>query len=354
MDGDIVQTVQSCHICQQYRPAPPPTPLQPWKWPSHPWSRLHLDYAGPFLGHTFLIVVDAHSKWLEVFQMPASTSRATIQQLRALFAQFGLPQTIVTDNGPCFSSEEFTFFLKNNGILHLKSAPYHPSSNGLAERAVQTFKQGMKKFTDGDLRDRLSRFLAHYRTTPHTTTGVCPAELLLGRRPRTRLDLLRPSVSTRVDHKQLQQKQVHDDKARVQNFSVGERIYTWQYGRGAKNWVPGQIIEQMGSVSFRVELSNGTVCQRHQDQIRKRHDPVDTAPMPTMVEPPDQDTSVPSSATVTLPEQPRSDELPSLSPQRPDSTEHSHPQATVVEEALTTRRYPARDRWPPDRLTYDS
>ena len=163
----VVARYGSCHIWQQYRPAPPPTPLQPWKWPSHLWS--HLDYAGPFLGHTFLVVVDAHSKWLEVFQMPASTSRATR-------AQFGLPQTIVTDNGPCFSSEEFTLFLKNNGILHLKSAPYHPSSNGLAERAVQTFKQEMKKFTDGDLRDRLSRFLAHYRTTPHTTTGVCPEE----------------------------------------------------------------------------------------------------------------------------------------------------------------------------------
>ena len=129
-----------------------------------------MHYAGPFLGHTFLVVVDAHSKWLEVFQMPASTSRATIQQLlpastsratiqqlQALFAQFGLPQTILTDNGPCFSTEEFTLFLKNNGILHLKSAPYHPSSNartGCTEWAVQTFKQGMKKFTDGDLRDR--------------------------------------------------------------------------------------------------------------------------------------------------------------------------------------------------------
>ena len=163
----------------------------------------------------FLVVVDAHLKWLEVFQMHTATSRATIQQLQALFAQFGLPQMIVTDNGPCFSSEEFTLFLKNNCILHLKSAPYHPSTNGLAERAVQTFKQGMKKFTERDLRDRISHFLAHYRTTPHTTTGVYPAELLLGRRPRTRLDLLRPSVSTRVNHKQLQQKQAHDDKARV-------------------------------------------------------------------------------------------------------------------------------------------
>ena len=149
-----------------------------------------MDYAGPFLGHMFLVVVDAHSKWIEVFMMSAATSRATIQQLRALFAQFGLPQSVVTDNGPCFCSEEFTSFLKNNGILHLKSAPYHPSTNGLAERAVQTFKQGMKKFINGEVKDRVSRFLAHYRMTPHTTTGVSPAELFLGQRPCTRLDII--------------------------------------------------------------------------------------------------------------------------------------------------------------------
>ena len=190
------------------------------------------------------------------------------------------------------------------------------------------------KLTDGDLRDRISRFLAHYRTTPHTTTGVCPAELLLGQRPCTRLDLLRPSVSTRVNHKQLQQKKAHDDKARV--FSVGEEIYTWQYGRGKKNWVPGQIVEQMGAVSFRVELNDGTVCQRHQDQIRRRYDSVDTTSMPTIVEPQDRDTSMPP-ATEPLPELPSSDDL---SPQRPDYTEHSHPQAPVVEEAPTTRHYP--------------
>lgn len=65
-------------------------------------------------------------------------------------------------------SDEFTEFLKRNEITHITSAPYHPSSNGLAERAVQSFKQGMKKFTQGNLTDRLARFLYHYRNTPHT------------------------------------------------------------------------------------------------------------------------------------------------------------------------------------------
>ena len=75
---------------------------------------------------------------------------------------------------------------------YITSAPYHPSSNGLAERVVQSFKQGMRKFTKGTLTDRISRYLFHYRNTPHTTTGVTPAELLLGRRPHSRLDVVQP------------------------------------------------------------------------------------------------------------------------------------------------------------------
>ena len=131
---------------------------------------------------------------------------------------------------------------------------------------------------------------------------------------------------------------------------MGERIYTWQCGRGAKKlgaWT-NRRTNEFGIIPGGIERWN-----RHQDQIRKRHDPVDTAPMPKIVESSDQNTLVPS-ATATLPELPSADEVPSLSPQRPDSTEHSHPQAPVVEEAPTTRRYPARDRRPPHRLTYDS
>ena len=109
-----------------------------------------------------------------------------------------------SDNGTAFTSSEFQEFLRSNGIEHLRSAPYHPSSNGLAERAVQTVKAGVKRLK-GSLEVRLSRFLFKYRVTPQATTGIAPAELLMGRRLRTHLDLLFPTVQERVQGKQREQ-----------------------------------------------------------------------------------------------------------------------------------------------------
>ena len=111
--------------------------------------------------------------------VPSTSSQATIKALRPIFATHGLPEIIVSDNGSAFTSEEFQEFVKQNGIRHLRSAPYHPASNGLAERAVQTFKNAMKKATTSDLETHLTRFLFQCRITPHTTTGVSPAELLM-------------------------------------------------------------------------------------------------------------------------------------------------------------------------------
>lgn len=76
--------------------------------------------------------------------------------------------------------------------------PNNPASNGLAERAVQTFKEGLRRNTEGSMDTRISRFLLQYRSTPHSMTGMSPAELLFGHRPRTLLDLIVPDVSNRV------------------------------------------------------------------------------------------------------------------------------------------------------------
>ena len=136
----------------------------------------------------FLLVVDAKSKWIEVFPMSSTTASTTIRALRFLFPTHGLPEVIVSDNGPQFVAQEMKDFLKSNEIRHCLSSPYHPASNGEVERAVRTFKESMKTMKDepGTQADKLARFLLSYRTTPHTATGCTPTELQMGRRIRTR------------------------------------------------------------------------------------------------------------------------------------------------------------------------
>ncbi len=102
----------------------------------------------------FLVVVDAHSKWIEAVPTNQScTSVTTITKLRSIFATFGIPEMLVSDNGAAFTSTGFENFMIKNGIRH------HAAPNGLAERVVQTVKQGLLKQTQGDLMAKLSRFL---------------------------------------------------------------------------------------------------------------------------------------------------------------------------------------------------
>ena len=97
------------------------------------------------------VLVDAYSKWLEVKTLPAASAKTTIRCLQDIFATHGLPERIVSDNSSVFASDEFRFFLKENGISHTTSLPYHPASNGRAEQVVQCFKQSMRKSSGGSL-----------------------------------------------------------------------------------------------------------------------------------------------------------------------------------------------------------
>jgi hypothetical protein len=108
-----------------------------------------------------------------------------------------------------------------------------------------------------------------YRLTPQSTTGISPAELLLGRRPRSRLDLVKPHLADRVEARQRRQQQTHNATARNRCFKVGDRVYSKHFGQGQR-WVPGTIAEVTGPVSFLVKLGNGQLVRRHQDHIRVR------------------------------------------------------------------------------------
>ena len=107
MDHQIEETVKICPECQQAQSAPPTAPLCSWQWPTWPWSCIHIDFAGPMNNQTFFVIVDAHSKWIEVFKMNSTTATASIEVLRTTFAHYGLPESVVSNNGPPFCSSEF-------------------------------------------------------------------------------------------------------------------------------------------------------------------------------------------------------------------------------------------------------
>ncbi|XP_049524984.1 uncharacterized protein K02A2.6-like [Dermacentor silvarum] len=202
IDGDIEKKVRACQRCQETRPEPPRARLHPWEYAKNPWSRIHIDFAGPFQGTVFLLVVDAHSKWLKVFPLKSMSSATVCRKLRALFAVHGVPDTVVSDNGTAFCSEEFQVFMRDNQIRHVRVAPYHPSSNGQVERMVQETKQVLRRMSGGDMDTKLARFLLSQHVLPHSTTGKSPAEMLMGRRLHTALDKLHPDLLGEMMDKQ--------------------------------------------------------------------------------------------------------------------------------------------------------
>ncbi len=267
IDAEIETMTRSCIPCQMSAKNPKKAPLHPWEFPRRPWQRIHLDFAGPFQQRMWLVGVDAHSKWPTVIPVNSTTTDATITILRHLFALHGLPKQLVTDNGPQFTSVEFREFCQIHGIQHILTPPYHPASNGEAERLVQSFKGAMIKAVKGggDKDLALAKFLLQYRVTPHPTTGRPPCELLMGRHLRTKLDLLRPELVTDVERCQ-NRDVVRKNGKNCRTFHVGEQVKVRNY-TGSEKWVLGTVTKILSPVSYRVKVTNDLNWKRHVEQM---------------------------------------------------------------------------------------
>ena len=175
LDKDIENHGKSCESCQAVKSNPTAAPLHPWVLPNAPWTLIHVDYAGPFLGKMFFVVVDPHSKWPEVLVMNFTTSQSAIEALRTLFGCYGLPTQLVSNNGSQFISSEFVHVLRSNGVKNIRSAPHHTSSNGQTERFVQTIKKSLKasRYDGRSLSHRLAEFaIALHLMLPLTVLQV--------------------------------------------------------------------------------------------------------------------------------------------------------------------------------------
>ncbi|XP_039762474.1 uncharacterized protein K02A2.6-like [Pararge aegeria] len=333
LDNDLERMCSACRTCGEVADLPPKAPVVPWSWPSNPFDRVHIDFFS-FRNITYLILVDAYSKWIEVSPMSTTTASNTILKLKEIFSRFGICRVLVSDNGPPFSSEEFKLFLKNNGIKHVTSAPYHPASNGEVENAVRTVKRSLKK-ADVEkicIFSFLHRFLLDYRNSIHGTTGDTPARLVFGRHLRSRLDLLKSGIVESVSDRLQQRALAKGGTFRC--WVEGDKVWAKDF-RKNKSWCSAIIIGRKGQNMYEVETVEGLRWNRHTDQLRS-NSAVD-----------DRDTS-------TRDGQPTVSAQAALADYTIAGNGYSAMDVDVGESHIVTSPVPnKRDRRPPDRFGYD-
>jgi len=233
VDSDVADTVKVCQTCQQALNSPPKRVVTPWPRAQSPWERVHLDYAGPIKGKYFLLGVDSFSSWPIVKLVTNLTAETLITHVRYMFSEYGKHHVIFTDNGRQFVSGAFEDFLRENGVRHLKTPPWHPASNGVIERTVQTFKRLLSKFQCGDVHAPLARVLYSMRTSPSSRNGKTPAESL-GRPFRTHLTQLHPEFDLSLEAAQ-----------HVSALRPGECAWILKYTTNSAKWIPGVIIKKL-------------------------------------------------------------------------------------------------------------
>ena len=262
MDNEIEEMVRSCTGCAFTSKCPVKTDLCSWPKPTKPWSRIHVDYAGPVSGEYYLVVVDAYSKWPEVLPVRNPTTSQTVAELRQLFARFGSPEILVSDNGTQFTSGCFEEFCRQQGIVHLRSPPFHPQSNGQAERFVDSFKRSLQKAEgEGPTLETLQKFLMTYRSTPNPQThdGSSPAEIIFQRRMRTPHDVIRPTP--RIEPQRDQSMERHFNRrhgTQPRSFHPGQIVLVRDYRCRHTPWKIGRVIHRRGQVIYEVQVGGLT------------------------------------------------------------------------------------------------
>ena len=274
IDQQIEDYVKKCEVCQSLQQATPHESYVPWSWPTRRWQRISMDF-GTFEKQHLLIIQDAHSKWPEVKIVPDTEATTVIEVLRTLFASFGIPEEILSDNGQPFSSKEMAQFLAKNGVVQTFSPTYHPQSDGATENEVKNVKVAVrkqlldKKTVGRTLQHKVDAWLFTYRNTPHTVTGVSPSELFLGRRVRTPLSMLQPSNILKLKMKEAQEKKKAEQRAKISVYQPGDLVWVRNQSHKKIKWVKGIVECTISSVSYNVQ-ANSRVRQVSVSHLRKR------------------------------------------------------------------------------------
>lgn len=276
IDKDIEYWCRNCENCKLKNRTTKECPNFTWPATSFPFERIHIDLF-MFNNMNFLIVVDDFSKWIEVFVLQKTTAGHVIEKLKYFMSIFGFPKILVSDNGPQFSCNEFQSFCKVNGVKYCACPIYHPASNGLAERAVGTVKESLKKNDRNKLtiQQKLLNILFKYRNTPQSATGISPVNLLFSYKPRTFFSYLQNDIKESTNKGRTNEYKVRKLKefntvkrSKYFELKVGEKILYCGEGNNYVKWKIGFVIKRESWLIYIINV-NGLRKRVHRNQLRK-------------------------------------------------------------------------------------
>jgi len=271
LNQDIEQMVKTCGPCQRHQRQNMAEPLLSHSLPTRSWQKVSTDLF-ELNKKDYVVIVNAYSNYPEVINIPSQSSKTIINVMKTTFARHGIPHEVMSDNGPCYISQEFAQFAKDWDFRHVTSSPNFPQSNGLAEKTVQTVKSIMKKCQE-DGEDPHMGILA-YRTTP-LDVALSPAELLMGRQLRNNLpvssdSLKRPASVKRVlswkQDQRKKQKYYHDNHSvkPLPEFEPGQNVRI----RNGNVWSgTGQAVKKVAPRSYLVKSENGAHYRRNRRDL---------------------------------------------------------------------------------------
>ncbi|UYV67096.1 K02A2.6-like, partial [Cordylochernes scorpioides] len=278
LDREIEEMVYKCRICQESQPSQRKEPLIPHEIADYPWQKVAIDFF--YLDQSvFIIIVDYYSSFPEVIKVASTSAKEILPVLKSTFARHGIPEIIITDNGPPFTSQDFTNFTNEWDIEHKTSSPGYPKSNGLVERMVQTVKKQLKKCRQ-DNTDPYMCLIA-LRTTPSNNLPS-PAQMLMGRNLRTLIPMkttkLKPAfISTenilqQKRENQYKMKEYYDRNAKIlPKMSSGEQVNA----KTSNAWRPATIIGEANQPrSYIIQNNEGRMLKRNRVHLRPRSYPV--------------------------------------------------------------------------------